>query len=152
MTAREHVISHVLRSNAGDYGAIGEVSGDGRRGRDAEVLNADGARATLRLGGGGVATCISHARTIKHHRQGGCRACPWRLSRSGFFEAFFDALASLSQTAHLVQMLDFTVVRAHVSAAGAKGGQDSEALGRSEGNLLSLFALRETKRSGRSRS
>jgi hypothetical protein len=74
------------------------------------------------------------------------------LSRSGFFEAFFDALASLSQTAHLVQMLDFTVVRAHVSAAGAKGGQDSEALGRSEGNLLSLFALRETKRSGRSRS
>jgi transposase len=47
----------------------------------------------------------------------------WRLSRSGFFEAFFDALASLSQTAHLVQMLDSTVVRAHVSAAGAKGGR-----------------------------
>jgi hypothetical protein len=28
----------------------------------------------------------------------------WRLSRSGTFEAFFDALAALSETAHLVQM------------------------------------------------
>jgi transposase len=46
----------------------------------------------------------------------------WRLSRSGVFEAFFQALAGLSQTAHLVQMFDSTVVRAHVSAAGAKGG------------------------------
>ena len=47
----------------------------------------------------------------------------WRLSRSGVFEAFFDALASLSTTAHLVQMFDSTVVRAHVSAAGVKGGR-----------------------------
>jgi len=46
----------------------------------------------------------------------------WRLSRTGVFEAFFQALAGLSQTAHLVQMFDSTVVRAHVSAAGAKGG------------------------------
>src|SRR5277367_6930092 len=46
----------------------------------------------------------------------------WRLSRSGTFEAFFDALAALSETADLVQMFDSTVVRAHVSAAGAKGG------------------------------
>ena len=46
----------------------------------------------------------------------------WRLSRSGTFEAFFDALAAMSETAHLVQMFDSTVVRAHVSAAGAKGG------------------------------
>ena len=46
----------------------------------------------------------------------------WRLSRSGVFEAFFQALAQTSQTAHLVQMFDNTVVRAHVSAAGAKGG------------------------------
>ena len=46
----------------------------------------------------------------------------WRLGRSGVFEAFFQALAGLSQTAHLVQMFDSTVVRAHVSAAGAKGG------------------------------
>src|ERR1041384_7665567 len=45
----------------------------------------------------------------------------WRLSQAGVFEAFFDALAAMSQTAHLVQMFDATVVRAHVSAAGAKG-------------------------------
>src|SRR4051812_26927702 len=47
----------------------------------------------------------------------------WRLSRAGVFEAFFDALAATSRTAHLVQMLDSTIVRAHVSAAGAKGGK-----------------------------
>jgi transposase len=47
----------------------------------------------------------------------------WRLSRAGVFEAFFDALAAMSRTAHLVQMFDSTVVRAHVSAAGAKGGR-----------------------------
>src|SRR3954462_15482185 len=47
----------------------------------------------------------------------------WRLSQAGVFEAFFDALAATSRTAHLVQMLDSTVVRTHVSAAGAKGGR-----------------------------
>jgi len=46
----------------------------------------------------------------------------WRLSRSGVFEAFFQLLAETSETAHTVQMFDSTVVRAHVSAAGAKGG------------------------------
>ena len=45
-----------------------------------------------------------------------------RLSRSGVFEDFYATLADLSNTAHLVQMLDSTVTRAHVSAAGAKGG------------------------------
>jgi transposase len=52
----------------------------------------------------------------------------WRLSRTGVFEAFFQALAGLSQTAHLVQMFDSTVVRAHVSAAGAKGGRTARHL------------------------
>jgi len=47
----------------------------------------------------------------------------WRLSQTRTFEAFFEALASLSETAHLVQMFDSTIVRAHVSAAGAKGGR-----------------------------
>jgi transposase len=47
----------------------------------------------------------------------------WRLSQAGTFEAFFDALAAMSETAHLAQMFDSTVVRAHVSAAGAKGGR-----------------------------
>ena len=51
----------------------------------------------------------------------------WRLSRTGVFEAFFQALAGLSQTAHLVQMFDSTAVRAHVSAAGAKGAAGSGA-------------------------
>ena len=46
----------------------------------------------------------------------------WRLSRTGVFEAFFQVLAEQSATAHLVQFFDSTVVRAHVSAAGAKGG------------------------------
>jgi transposase len=45
-----------------------------------------------------------------------------RLSKAGVFEAFFDSLAAMSPTAHLIQMFDSTVVRAHVSAAGAKGG------------------------------
>ena len=45
-----------------------------------------------------------------------------RLSRSGVFEDFFATLADLSNTAQLVQMFDSTVTRAHVSAAGAKGG------------------------------
>ena len=47
----------------------------------------------------------------------------WRLSRAGVFEAFFEALAALSGTAPLVQMFAPTIVRAHVSAAGAKGGR-----------------------------
>ena len=46
----------------------------------------------------------------------------WRLSRSGVFEVFFQLLAEQSATAHLVQFFDSTVIRAHVSAAGAKGG------------------------------
>lgn len=45
-----------------------------------------------------------------------------RLSKAGVFEGVFAILADLSGTAHLVQMFDSTIVRAHVSAAGAKGG------------------------------
>src|SRR6185437_5027894 len=71
-----------------------------------------------------------------------------RLSKAGVFEAFFDTLASMSATAHLIQMFDSTIVRAHVSAAGAKGGrragagalarrlhhQDSRQIGRLRGH------------------
>ena len=46
----------------------------------------------------------------------------WRLSQRGVFEAMLALLAETSRTAHLVQMVDSTIVRAHVSAAGAKGG------------------------------
>jgi transposase len=52
-----------------------------------------------------------------------------RLSKAGVFEAFFDTLASMSSTAHLIQMFDSTIVRAHVSAAGAKGGKKNKRLG-----------------------
>jgi transposase len=48
-----------------------------------------------------------------------------RLSKAGVFETFFDHLASLSSSAHLVQMFDATIVRALVSAAGVKGGRTS---------------------------
>ena len=46
-----------------------------------------------------------------------------RLSRNGTFEAFFQVLVACSQTAGLIQMFDSTTARAHVSAAGAKGGR-----------------------------
>ncbi len=49
-----------------------------------------------------------------------------RLSKAGVFEAFFDMLASMSPSAHLIQMFDSTIVRAHVSAAGAKGGSTAK--------------------------
>ena len=51
-----------------------------------------------------------------------------RLSRSGTFEMCFEHLASLSASVGLVQMFSSTVVRAHVSAAGAKGGRKGRPL------------------------
>ncbi|MEZ5826830.1 MAG: IS5 family transposase [Geminicoccaceae bacterium] len=56
-------------------------------------------------------------------------------ARPVYSTIFFAMLAGLSETAHLVQMFDSTVVRAHVSAAGAKGGQAHQALGRSRGGF-----------------
>ena len=58
-----------------------------------------------------------------------------RLSQSGVFEAFFLALAECSRTAGLIQMFDSTSIRGHVSAAGAKGRQRNQALGRSRGGF-----------------
>ena len=52
-----------------------------------------------------------------------------RLSRSGTFEAFFLALAECSRTEGVIQMFDSTSIRAHVSAAGAKGGSKIRRLG-----------------------
>jgi transposase len=51
-----------------------------------------------------------------------------RLSKAGVFEAFFDTLASMSATAHLIQMFDSTGGR-------SKGGQEGQALGRSRGGF-----------------
>lgn len=52
-----------------------------------------------------------------------------RLSKAGVFEDFFAMLAALSGSAHLVQMFDSTITRAHVSAAGAKGGSKARRSG-----------------------
>src|SRR5436190_20835823 len=61
----------------------------------------------------------------------------WRLSRRGVFEAMLALLAGMSGTAHLVQMVDSTIVRAHVSAAGAKGGRTGKR--RQRGAGVGLF-------------
>lgn len=46
-----------------------------------------------------------------------------RLGKAGVFEGFFAILAGLDEADHMIQMFDSTVIRAHVSAAGAKGGK-----------------------------
>ncbi|WP_174804409.1 IS5 family transposase [Martelella limonii] len=65
-----------------------------------------------------------------------------RLSKGGNFDLFFEHLASLSSTASLVQMFDSTIVSAYVSAAGAKGGQKGQALGRSRGGFTTKIHLK----------
>lgn len=51
-----------------------------------------------------------------------------RLGKAGVFEDYVALLAGPSTTSHLVQMFDSTVIRAHVSAAGAKGGRPARHL------------------------
>ena len=64
----------------------------------------------------------------------------WRLSQSGTFEVFFQALAGCSRTAGIIQMFDSTSIRAHVSAAGAKGGSKT----RRSAGLAAASAPRST--------
>lgn len=52
-----------------------------------------------------------------------------RLGKAGVFEDYFAMLAGLGEAAHLAQMFDSTVIRAHVSAAGAKGGRRARCSG-----------------------
>jgi transposase len=54
----------------------------------------------------------------------------------------FQALAELSPTAHLAQMFDSTVVRAHVSGGRGKRGQQEQALGRSRGGFSCKIHLK----------
>jgi transposase len=56
-----------------------------------------------------------------------------RWSRQGVWQMIFNTLAANADTEWL--MLDSTIVRAHQHAAGAKGGQQNEALGRSRGGF-----------------
>ena len=76
----------------------------------------------------------------------------WRLRQAGVFEAFFDALAAMSQTAYLVQMFDSTIVRAHVSAAGAKGGSRSRRSAARAAGSRPRSISRSISMGGRSRS
>ena len=76
----------------------------------------------------------------------------WRLSQAGVFEAFFDALAATSRTAHLVQVLDATIVRAHVSAAGAKEGSKIRPWAARAGAFRPRSTSRLISMDGRSRS
>ena len=46
----------------------------------------------------------------------------WQLSRAGIFEAFFDALAALSESAHLVQMFELHGSARPRLGRGGKGG------------------------------
>jgi len=51
------------------------------------------------------------------------------LGKAGIFEDYFSILAGLDETAHLIAMFYSTVIRAHVSAAGAKGGRKAKRSG-----------------------
>ncbi len=51
-----------------------------------------------------------------------------RLLKAGVFEDFFELLRAASDSAHLVQMFDASVVRAHITAAGATGGRTDRRL------------------------
>ena len=75
-----------------------------------------------------------------------------RLSKAGVFEAFFDTLASISSSAHLIQMFDSTVVRAHVSAAGAKGGRKAKRSAARAAASPRKFTPNRTRRATSSRS
>ncbi len=65
----------------------------------------------------------------------------WRLSRSGVFETFFEALASLSERAHLVQMFELDRHPRACVGGRRKRGQDGEALGRSRGGFSTKIHL-----------
>ncbi|WP_334472667.1 IS5 family transposase [Arsenophonus sp. PmNCSU2021_1] len=56
-----------------------------------------------------------------------------RWSKTGVWERIFNALAQDADNEYA--MIDSTIVRAHQHSAGAKGGIDKQAIGRSRGGL-----------------
>ena len=66
----------------------------------------------------------------------------WRLSRAGTFEAFFDALAAMSGTAHLVQMFELHRGAGPCFGSRRKRGQNDQALGRSRGGFSTKIHLK----------
>jgi hypothetical protein len=65
----------------------------------------------------------------------------WRLSRSGTFEAFFDALAATSETAHWCRC-SIPPWCAPMSRQRAQRGQHDQALGRSRGGAAASPNIR----------
>jgi transposase len=76
----------------------------------------------------------------------------WRLSRSGVFEAFLQLLAESSASAQTIQLFDSTVARAHVSAAGAKGGKRTRRSGAPAAASRPKSTSRRTSTASRSTS
>ena len=66
----------------------------------------------------------------------------WRLSRTETFEAFFDALAAMSETAHLVQMFELHRGARACFGGRRKRGQNDQALGRSRGGFSTKIHLK----------
>ena len=58
-----------------------------------------------------------------------------RLSKAGVFEAFFDALASMSASAHLIQMFELHHCARSRVGSRSKRGQEGQALGRPRGGF-----------------
>ena len=58
-----------------------------------------------------------------------------RLSKASVFEAFFDALAAMSSSAHLIQMFDPPSCTRMCRQPAPKGAENAEALGRSRGGF-----------------
>lgn len=74
----------------------------------------------------------------------------YRWQRGGIWQRILAALQQLAdrhrQLDWSVHFLDSTIVRAHQHAAGARGGQAGEALGRSRGGFSTKLHLRADRR------
>ena len=68
-----------------------------------------------------------------------------RWARRGLWENLFRELAGCGRSAD-TQMIDSTHVKAHRSAAGGKGGEEKQAVGRSRGGRnTKIHALADAK-------
>ena len=65
-----------------------------------------------------------------------------RWTAAGLWDVLLQALADGGGEADAVQMIDSTIVRAHHCAAGARGGIQGQAFGRSRGGFSSKIHLR----------
>lgn len=74
----------------------------------------------------------------------------YRWRRAGTWQRILDALHQLAdcqgQLDWSVHFVDSTIIRAHQAAAGARGGQTGEALGRSRGGFSTKLHVRADRR------